>query len=248
MKTSFVYGFIAVILGANSAHAGLITNGTFEAGLANWTSQNQNGGNGDFFAQTGTQSPVNGFVVPAPPEGTTAAMTDAEGPGSHLLYQDFVVPLSVPNAVFTFSYFLNNGDTQYRTPLSLDFSTPALNQQARIDIVSTSVDVFSVVAADILQNLFQTGPSTLLNTSGYVTQQVDITAALQPFLGQTLRLRASETDNVSFLNFALDNLDITVSAASAVPEPSTFGLASLFLGVIGFATARERRRRALSRN
>jgi len=47
------------------------------------------GSEGSFFSQSGSVSPINGDPVP-PPEGTKAAMTDAQGPGSHVLYQDFV--------------------------------------------------------------------------------------------------------------------------------------------------------------
>ncbi len=232
MKTTLT----PLILAAGIAHAGLITNGTFDAGLAGWTTQNQLGSDGSFSVQTGTTSPINAFTVAAPPQGTTAAMTDAEGPGTHVLYQNFLVPLSVPNAVFAFSYFLNNGADQYYVPQTLDFSTPTLNQQARIDIITPSANVFSLVAADIVRNLFATSVASPLNTGSYLSGQVDITTALQPYLGQTLRLRVSETDNVSFLNFGVDALDITVSA---VPEPSTFALAAVLL--IGLATVRRRR-------
>ena len=54
------------------ASAELITNGGFEMGFTGWTRSNQVGSEGQFALQTGTQSPVNLFTVPAPPEGTTA--------------------------------------------------------------------------------------------------------------------------------------------------------------------------------
>jgi hypothetical protein len=65
-----------------------IANGGFEAGLGGWTSADQVGSDGTFFWQIGTASPVNGDPVPAPPGGLYAAMTDAQGPGSHVLYQN----------------------------------------------------------------------------------------------------------------------------------------------------------------
>lgn len=67
-----------------------ITNGGFESGLTGWTVVNQAGSAGSFQLQTGTSSPLSGFPVPAPTGGANAAMTDSDGPGSHLLYQDFV--------------------------------------------------------------------------------------------------------------------------------------------------------------
>ena len=96
MKTSTrvtVSTLAAVLLGlaaTSPVHAiPVIANGGFEAGFASWTRVDQLGSEGTFFSQSGTLSPVNGDPVPAPPQGTTAAMTDAPGPGSHVLYQDF---------------------------------------------------------------------------------------------------------------------------------------------------------------
>ena len=62
---------------STSAQAGLITNGGFESGFSGWTRANQLGSEGTFFVQTGTSSPVNGFSVQAPPEGSNAAMTNS---------------------------------------------------------------------------------------------------------------------------------------------------------------------------
>src|SRR3954469_20032278 len=79
------------LLPVASARATVIANGSFESGLSNWFRADQVGSDGTFFVQSGTSSPVNGDPVPAPPAGVSAAMTDAQGPGSHVLYQDFLV-------------------------------------------------------------------------------------------------------------------------------------------------------------
>ena len=125
---------VAAILGlvvASSVHAlPVIQNGGFESGFAFWTKADQLGSDGTFALQTGTLSPVNSDTVPAPPEGTLAAMTDSQGPGSHVLYQDFVA--TPDSATLSFALFLGNRDTDFFTPASLDFSTPDLNQQARV--------------------------------------------------------------------------------------------------------------------
>jgi len=170
--------------------------------------------------QTGTLSPVNGFAVPAPPVGITAAMTDAGGPGSHVLYQDFVVPNSIVGAyLVNFSLFINNGNGagSFFTPASLDFATPTLNQQARVDIIKTTADPFSVAAADVLQNLYQTTVGNPL-ISGYNNLLVDVTTLLLANQGQTLRLRFAEVDNVAPFNLGVDNVDIN----QVVPEPSSW--------------------------
>lgn len=229
------------------AQAGLISNGGFESGFAGWTIADQLGSDGTFFVQTGTSSPVNGFPVPAPPEGSNAAMTDAGAGGSHVLYQDFVVPISVGSASVGFSLFVNNGaidlDTGHAlffSPGNLDWaatSTPGslnLNQQARVDILSTSADVFGV---SVLQNLFQTNPGDPL-VSGYDPFLIDITALLQAHPGETLRLRFAETDNVSFLNLGVDDVNLSI------PEPSS--LIMSFGGLAGLVWLRRRRGESLA--
>src|SRR5215475_582220 len=76
---------IALALSAAAAPAAradvLITNGGFEAGLAGWTRADQLGSDGTF-ALPGPWASVIAARVPAPPGGTRAAMTDAQGPGS----------------------------------------------------------------------------------------------------------------------------------------------------------------------
>src|SRR3954447_6023881 len=141
---------------SSQAGAALITNGGFESGFSHWTRANQTGSEGTFALQTGTVSPVNLTVVPSPPGGTTAAMTDAQGPGSHVLYQDFTVTAAVPAATLLFDLFIGNRAGTFFVPNSLDFSTPTLNQQARVDILLGSAGVFSVAPADVLMNVFQT--------------------------------------------------------------------------------------------
>ena len=92
---------------AMPAHA-LIVNGGFELGFSGWTRADQVGSEGTFQLQTGTVSPVTLSPVPPPPEGLTAAMTDAEGPGSHVLYQDIMIPAAVGPTTLSFQLFVQN--------------------------------------------------------------------------------------------------------------------------------------------
>lgn len=207
---------LATLACTAASHAGinLITNGGFESGLSGWTISNQLGSEGTFFHQSGNTSPVNGLSVQVPPEGTFAAMTDAGGPGSHVLYQDFVVPANVTDGSLQFSLFVNNTATAFTTPTHLDFATTALNQQARVDIMSSSVDPFSTAPGDIIQNLFQTAVGSPL-TTGYNNFSFDLTALFAARGGQTLRLRFAEVDNVNIFNFGVDNVNLVV------PSPTT---------------------------
>jgi hypothetical protein len=239
LKTIVALVVLTFIL-SHSAMAQIITNGGFELGLTGWTKADQIGSDGSFFVQSGTTTPVTGATVPAPPGGAQAAMTDAEGPGSHVLYQDFLVPVSVPSASISFSLFVKNGADAYVSPASLNFATPALNQQVRVDILRVTSDPFTVAGADIVQNLFQTLPGDAL-TFGYTAFQRDITTVLQANAGQTLRLRFAEVDNVFNLNLGVDQVNIVVNASPAAPEPSSLLLVCVCISaMIGTGYTRRR--------
>jgi hypothetical protein len=218
----------AAIIGlaaASSAHAvPVIVNGGFEAGFVSWTRVDQLGGDGSFSVQSGTASPVNGDPVPAPPEGSNAAMTDAQGPGAHVLYQDFVV--TAGGATLSFDLFIGNrADAFYIPPApnagNLDFALTSqtgsntLNQQARVDILRASADPFSVAAGDVLVNLFRTNPGDPL-VSGYNDFSFDVGLLFAAHVGETLRLRFAQTDNVNIFQMGVDNVRINV-----VPEPAS---------------------------
>lgn len=208
------------------------TNGGFETGLVGWTTADQLGSEGTFQSQSGIVSPINSNPVEPPPEGAAAAMTDAMGPGSHVLYQDFVVPANVPATTLAFSLFINNPLGQFFTEPHLDFATPDLNQQARIDIMTASADPFSTAPADVLQNLYQSMPGDA-DVSGYTAYSFDLTSMLQAHAGQTLRLRFAEVDNVFMFNMGVD--DVRFESA-AVPEAGASSV-MLLLGLLSLGAA-----------
>jgi hypothetical protein len=201
----------------------LITNGGFELGFSGWTRADEVGSEGTFFVQTGAISPVNALTVPPPPEATTAAMTDAQGPGSHVLYQDFVLPTAASSANLSFQLFVGNRATEFFTPATLAFATPTLNQQARVDIVLPGADPFTVEPADVLLNAFRTNVGDPL-VSGYNPLSVDVTSLVNAHLGETVRLRFAEVDNVFIFNFGVDSVHLTAGPAE-LPEPASVLLA-----------------------
>jgi len=230
-------GLMVLGLAATPALASpLILNGSFEAGFASWVRSDQLGSEGSFLLQTGTTSPVTGFSVPAPTNGTRAAMTDAEGPGSHVLYQDFVVPVGTLGGFVAFDLFIGNRATAFSTPNTLDFATPALNQRARVDIMSVPSDPFGL-GSSVLANLFQTAVGSPLVT-GYNALTIDLSALLAANAGNTLRLRFAEVDNVNLFQFGVDNVRLE-ALDHVIPEPATLTL--LGLGLVSGLVRRRRR-------
>jgi hypothetical protein len=242
MNTSFITKTFCLLAAltvglSTQARADLIVNGGFESGFANWTRADQVGSEGTFVLQTGTVSPVNGDTVPAPPGGTTAAMTDAQGPGSHVLYQDFTVPSGLSNTILNFALFIGNRADAFVTPASLDFSTAVLNQQARVDILAAGASPFSVAPADVLLNVFQTNVGDPL-VSGYTNHFADVTALLNSHAGETLRLRFAEADNLFIFQYGVDNVSL-LDSTQVVPEPGTWLLTSFGLLAIVLIRARQ---------
>lgn len=231
---------LATLITSLPVAAQTIVNSGFESGLTGWTVANSLGSDGSFFVQTGTTSPVNGDAVPAPPEGLQAAMTDAQAPGTHVLYQDIFIPSTIGTALLSYQLFIGNraDDFYVPTPPSLDFAQAALNQQARVDILRAGTDPFSLAPADVLLNLYQTQPGDPL-VSGYTTYSHDLTALLGSHAGQTVRLRFAETDNVFIFQLGVDNVAF---AARPTPVPDSgntlvLSLAALLaLAVFGRST------------
>jgi hypothetical protein len=213
--------------------APVIVNGGFESGFTGWTRADQIGSEGTFTIQSGTTSPVNGEAVPAPPEGSRAAMTDAMGPGAHVLYQDFMA--SAGPATLSFQVFIGNRGDRFATPDTLDFSIADINQQARVDILKAGADPFSLASTDILLTLFTT-PFGSDRVTGYNLISNDISALLAANGGQTLRLRFAETDNLDMFQMGVD--DVRINGTTVVPEPTSFALAGLALA--GLALSRRR--------
>ena len=216
---AIVAALVGLVAVQPAAAAPTLINGGFESGFAGWTRADQLGSEGTFAAQSGTTSPENGDPVPAPPEGVNAAMTDALGPGSHVLYQDFVV--TPGPATLSFALFIGNRAVFFATPsataVGLDFSTPALNQQARVDIMDAAADPFSVAPGDVLLNLYQTAFGDQL-VSGYTTITQDLSSLFATNVGQTLRLRFAETDNLAPFQLGVDSVRFD---NGTVPEPAS---------------------------
>jgi hypothetical protein len=219
----------ATLLATPALAVEIINNGGFEAGpgLFGWFRTNRNipsGGSAGWFPQFGTVAPVNPLPVPPPPGGTTAAMTGERATGdTRILFQSFVVPVGVTSATLSYQQFINNYLGVFISPGTLDFG-----QQARVDIlIGNPSNIFSVLAVDVLDNIYQTLPGDPISTGGYDLISTDLTALLQAHEGESLVLRFAESDLSAFFNYGIDDVSLSVTIGVAVPEPGSPRVAGL---------------------
>ncbi len=228
----------------------LLANGSFEANggagthlLDDWTVVNLPGsvngtpGSGDWYAQTGSESPENAFPVDPSTDGSFAAMTDSTGPGGHVLYQDFTVPGG--GGELACDIYVNNAGSDFFDAGSLDYETVP-NQQARVDLMDPAAPDDDV-GAGVLGNLFITNPGDP-PVQAYQT----IGTSLDPYAGQTIRLRFAEVDNQLFLNVGIDRC-VAVGEELSTVEIPTLGMAgilALVLLLVGVGVFALRRRSA----
>jgi hypothetical protein len=196
------------------ASAATVVNGDFETGnLSGWTLINPGEeGEGGWFAYSGTASPLTAGnpeprVVPAPPQGNFAAISDQQGAGTHILYQDLALE---PNANHTLSMLV-----YYRSyapiiaPDSLSFEEGA-NQQYRVDVMRAGSSPTSVSPADVLATVYRTlpgAPESLTPTA--------VSVDLSPFAGQAVRIRLAEVDNQLYFNAGADAIAISTAPFNA---------------------------------
>ena len=208
--------FVATLLAAPFLNPSFETNGG--AGTEVFTSWTvTDAGGGGYYVQTGATSPTNGFAVASPTNGSFAAMTDQPGPGSHILSQNITVTSA--EQVVRFDLYLNNAAGTFSSPATLDY-TVSPNQQFRADIMTTASPIDDV-GAGVLLNIYQSRPGDPA-ISGYK----QVSGSLAAFVGQTVRLRFAETDNVLFFNAGVDNV------TTGVPVPT---LSPVMLGLLAAA-------------
>lgn len=193
---------VALLAAPSGAGAAIVNNGDFETGsLSGWQVQTSDPDAG-WFAYTGTTSPVSDLSIPAPPQGNHAAISDENGAGLHVLYQDVTLPAAGSVTQLSLLAYYESA-APISSPDSLDEAVFP-NQQYRIDVIKPSAPIDSVASSDVLRTVFRTlagDPQSLGPTQK--------TADLSAFAGQTVRLRFAEVDNQLFFNAGADAVSVT---------------------------------------
>jgi hypothetical protein len=198
----FVGGIVALALlvAPGSASAAIVTNGDFETGnFSGWHEEYVDPGVGHWFNYTGTSTPLSLDPIPAPPQGTRAAITDQAEESRQILYQDVTLPPGGSvNQLSLFAYY-REGPFASPDTLSLDVT----NEQYRIDVMKPSAPIDSVSPGDVLVNLLRTTPS-----SPNTLDPTQLTADLSPYAGQTVRIRFAVPVTQHVLNGGVDAVAI----------------------------------------
>jgi PEP-CTERM motif len=215
-RVSMMAGLLVVLSasGASAATIELITNGGFETGtFAGWTVTDLAGGTGSWFIDTpGTTTPVSGNpTLAAGSSGSFYAVTDQTGPGTHVLSQLIVVPVST-SVILSFNMFANDWDAGPICGTLTHLAGP--RQCATVDILSSAASVFDTGAGQLAN--YYLGVDAGADPHGFTTYTFDITSLVGG--GGTFRLRFGEADNQFYFNMGVDNVSVR---ATTVPEPST---------------------------
>ena len=180
-----------------------VPNGGFETGdFTHWNGANQIQGSGDWFVYEGTESPLSGFRIAAPPQGNFAATTDQENPGSHILYRNIKLESGMRHELSFYLYYRNRPG-EFFPRNTLDFRVEP-NQQYRVDLLRPKADPFTVDPNAIRATLFRTGVGDPNRK-----QPTLMTFNLTRFAGDTVRLRFAEVDNQGFFQASVDRVRVT---------------------------------------
>jgi D-alanyl-D-alanine carboxypeptidase len=199
----------------------------FESGaITNWQAVGSGAGGWLVYADGHTppdpahSDPNVPFELPDPPQGRFAAVTDMNGPGTHILYRDLRLDGRFTLQVDVFYA----GTASFSSPATLAHDTPQANQQFRIDLVGPSAPIDSVAKSDVLVNVFHTAPGDPVRR-----QPAEVRVDLSAWAGRTVRLRLATTDNQGPLRVGVDNIRFQRTgrdadgrvALLATPRPSS---------------------------
>jgi D-alanyl-D-alanine carboxypeptidase len=187
-----------------SARPETVVVGDFESGaLDGW--REVGSGRGGWFVYTkgqqapeGASSDQNGPVrLPDPPQGSFAASTEADGPGTHILYRD--LRLDGRHSLIASVFY--RGTARLASPDTLAHASLEENQQFRIDLIDPSAAIDSVAADAVLLDAFRTASGDPLYRA-----PTEIVVNAGSLAGRTVRLRIVQTDNQGLMRVGVDDI------------------------------------------
>ena len=98
-----------------------------------------------------------------------------------------------------------------------------------VDILSSAAGAFDT-SGGVLANLYLGSDNTITNPNPFATYTIDITSIVGA--GGNFQLRFAESDNQGFFHQGVDNVSLT--ADSVIPEPSSIALVGLALWGLRF--------------
>jgi uncharacterized repeat protein (TIGR01451 family) len=185
-----------------SWHGGIgeiVVNGGFETG--DFTGWQQNNVDYGFFVINDGERDPEGPDPPLPPyDGKYNAMLEQIGGGSHVLYQDILIPADAKSALLTWADRIRNHALQF---------SPG-NQEFRVEIRDTSDELLAVAYAT------KPGDPSL---NDWVQRSFDLTS----FRGRTIRLAFAEEDHLGYFNVHLDNISVLLGSSGTTVFDVYFG-------------------------
>lgn len=200
-----------------AANAATIVNGDFETGsLSSWQTYNSDPSCGNWFAYTGTKTPISGFSFFPPPQGSWAALSDEHCADTTILYQDVTLEPSWTHQLSMDIYYdskapifvpsPNTLSSEEKGPIIIEEGEefPPINQQMRVDVMKPTAPIESVNPTDVLATVFanKTGDSQTMSPTVF-------SANLSPLAGQTVRLRVAVAAGDFYFNGGVDAVSLT---------------------------------------
>jgi hypothetical protein len=207
----------------DGAPAATVVNGGFESGTLNGWHVHRVTEAGNWFAYEGTAAPIGSKrstpadPVQAPPQGDHAAVSDEANPDTLILYQDIALEAGYNHQLSLLAYYNSYKPVAVPTPDTLSVDEGILagekNQQYRIDVMNPDAPLESVDPANILRTLFVTKPGAPQQMS-----PTKLTANLNAFAGQTVRLRIANAVHEEVFNAGVDAVSISSSLPGGSPS------------------------------
>ena len=187
-----------------SARPETVVVGDFESGALDGWREVGSGRGGWFVYTKGQQTPEgasndqNGPVrLPDPPQGSFAASTEADGPGTHILYRD--VRLGGRSTLVASLFYRNTAPLA--SPDTLAYDSPGENQQFRLDLIDPSAPIDSVAPDDVLLDVFRTSAR-----DPWYRAPAEVAVDTEALAGRTVRLRIVQTDNQGLMRVGVDDI------------------------------------------